>query len=218
MGPTQWTHPDVSARPPKKTLRLVLLACLAVAGFLVGMRLIVGAPAEEAEREQRAAFAPACSGHPVLGAGSAGHDSLTSTPTLPNHFVVLDSSGKEHEWSGQDYRWRAATVADTELVVCIAADEAFKSAGVCSYAQGVERRQHDGFRTVAVFEASTGQEFASFEVAVESSNSCPPKTWGAAGSSEDVYRRLDYLKDVAPALDCLRLGRTFGGVGCQLTE
>jgi hypothetical protein len=219
-APTQWTHPDVSARPPnrKRQLRLLLLAGLAVAGVLVGLRLFVGAPAEEAQREHRAALAPACLGHPVPGAGTAGHASLTSEPTLPNHFVILDSSGKEHEWSGNDYTWRAATVADTELVVCVAADEAFTFAGVCRYEQGVELREHEGFRTVAVFEAATGQEFATFEVAVEKSNSCPPKTWGTAGSSEDVYRRLDYIKDVAPALACLSRGRTFGVGGCQLTE
>jgi len=195
-----------------------VVAVLAVVGLVVAPRLLLGSPNDDA-RVLRAALAPACSGHPEIGAGTAGHASVTTTPTFQNHFVILDIAGNEHEWSGNDYRWTAATVADTELVVCIAADQAFTPVGVCSYEHGMELRKHDGSRSVAVFEASTGQEFASFEVAVEHDNSCPPKMVGKAGSSSDGYRGLDFAKDVQPALDCLPGGRAWHPrLGCQATE
>ncbi len=109
--------------------------------------------------ELTAALGPACSGGLVPGAGT-----VAASGTQPNHLVVLDMSGRAHEWTGQPPpEWMPATLAGAELVACISA-RVTAVLEVCRYEGGSDITRYSATRTVAVFEAASGRRLAAFHV------------------------------------------------------
>jgi hypothetical protein len=136
-------------------------ARVAIVLWLVAGTGIVYAVHDAAVRPLRlveAGLASVCTGTAVPEAGSA-------LAGKSNHVVVLDATGGQHPWSLYvELGWRPATVADAELVACVARDDASASIEVCTYRGGPDVTRYVVSRDVRVVAARTGEEVAAFTV------------------------------------------------------
>jgi hypothetical protein len=82
------------------------------------------------------------------------------------HWITFDASGDEMEWPwAAPPEWQPSTLADTELVACIQADQATTEVEVCRYAGGAHTvARYDATRQVVVIEAASGRVRATFAI------------------------------------------------------
>lgn len=142
----------------QRALASVLVWMVASAGVVGVTQLAV--PNQHPDAQLVAALRPACAGIAVVGAGavdrSGGH---------ANHLVVLDTDGNEHPWTGYPpLEWRPASLADTELVACISAEEVETQIQVCQYVNGPPIHRYRVSRSVKIVEAATGRVLAEYLV------------------------------------------------------
>jgi hypothetical protein len=103
------------------------------------------------------ALGPACIRRPVVG--PAAFDS-----TGANHAVVLDSVGRQSNWTElAPLAWKPATLADAQLVACIGEEER-ALIETCQYTGGSPVRRYQADRKVRLMEAVSGDPVATFTV------------------------------------------------------
>ncbi len=152
--------PPLRRHDRTKTFLIFGVAAVLGVGLYNGVRLydLGNRPDGPPDPGLTAALAPACAGRAVEGAGTVD----TSGATV-NHLVVLDTSGRRNDWTGQTpLGWQPATLADVELVACSSPTETAAVLEVCQYEGGSDISRYSATRTVSVFEAGTGRRLATF--------------------------------------------------------
>jgi hypothetical protein len=129
---------------------------LAANGFpTISQNIVVG----EAIAATAAVARPACLGTAVPAAGSL------IIGTTVNHVVVLDSVGKDFDWTGSTpATWRPSTISDLELVLCVDREQTTYVGEVCGYSNGPDITRHTAVRNVRIVEPSTGKTLAKLVV------------------------------------------------------
>jgi hypothetical protein len=149
-------------------------------GFSTIARNIV---ADEAVAATVAVARPACLGTAVPAAGSL------ITGTTVNHVLVLDSKGMAFDWTGSTpSTWRALTISDVEVIVCVEREQATYVGEVCGYSNGPDITRHTAVRNVRIVEPSTGKTLGT--LAVESAaRACAQKE---ERSLTDLYGSVEW--------------------------
>lgn len=140
-------------------LSVVVLA-VAVTGAVLAHRAVVD---WAADRDDPLVLAL----HDVCGARGTGVEAAGSVDgTPPLHAVVMDDGGEQIAWSRRDATWRASSVADTELVACVAVDEV--PVETCTYSPPtkpgttVEITRYRSVASTRLLEASSGRLVGRF--------------------------------------------------------
>ena len=185
----QAPRPQPRRSAGKAAVGILAVVLLVLFGVIGAVELFVNQPRLHAIA---AALAPSCSGKPVAGAGSP-------VAGVADHFVVLDMTGADHRWFGDvASELQPSSLADTELVVCVDAEETRTVVQTCGYSGGPDVTRFEVSRRVIVHDASTGQVLMSFKAAGE------PRDCGKTESVEvtELVGQLDWGQ-VASRLDFL---------------
>lgn len=131
-----------------------LVAGLAGGGMWLGVEAAV--PTHLPNAELVSALGSSCSGDAVPGAGAFN--------AAGNHVVILDAGGRQSSWSGRGpLAWKPDSLADAELVACIADEETVREE-VCEYTAAAPIVRYRSERDVTVAEAVSGRVVARFTV------------------------------------------------------
>lgn len=104
------------------------------------------------------AVAPVCRGEANPDAGRYRGDG-------PFHLVIAGSRGRQIAWSTRDAVWRADSVADTELVACVA--NQYNLIETCPYVGGPAIDRYETVSRVRVVTARTGRQVSSFQLSAQ---------------------------------------------------
>ena len=153
----RWRHDYLD-----ETRRERLMAGLGVAALSGGLLfggITVLVPSSHPDAALVAALKPACGGSAVNGAG------IAQPGASINHLVLLATDGSEHRWTGfAPIEWKPASLADTELVACVSADEIRTQIETCQYINGPAITRYSAARHVVLVEPGTGRTIASYDM------------------------------------------------------
>jgi len=131
--------------------------------LVAGGALIVAGVLSDDHESERAedviiAVAPVCRGQTVAEAGPYRGNG-------PFHAVIAGDRGRQIAWSTRDAPWRAETVADTELVACVA--QQYDLIQTCPYIGGSDIDRYGTTVRVRVLAARSGRQVESFELTAQ---------------------------------------------------